>query len=457
MPRQRPARPSSRLSVRSPTAGPRRTLGLLLAGLLAGGLLLAPVGSEVAWARGGAGGAAVAQKLLEKGYQSLRLAEGAFFRGNNTVAARHGKEAQRYFLDALSQDPGNASAAMMGGQAAVLAGDLKAATEWERRYRQLSGRGEADPDLHFLHAFIHLLGAEVPSRALRSLQRMYSLDPRRRALERDNLWFKALNDHGRQLLEAEKYEEAMTQFKSGARIARRQGNRDREFLMKSNVGVALMRADRFIEASELYEGLIKADPKNAIWHWQLGLCLADQSKFIEAVPVYREVIRLRDTVGVPAGMTSDLRQVHLRLGNCLRHLAQRERRPGEQKKIFAEAEKEIRLYIKADPEDSVGYKWLGILLFKDLEKPYEAMPYLEKAYELAPECIDALKYLLQIHMHHPPPPDSIPKDDPVAAQKVRDAWTAVIEPWTREIEEGADRRQKLLEERKKKHGKTGCT
>ena len=36
------------------------------------------------------------------------------------------------------------------------------------------------------------------------------------------------------------------------------------------------------------------------------------------------------------------------------------------------------------------------------------------------------------------------------------AWTAVIEVWAKDIEEGAERRQKVLDERKSKRGSTGC-
>ena len=417
--------------------------------------LAAAFGGPTALARGGA--SVVTQKLLEKGLAELVAAERAYMADDAAGARRHGKAAERLFLDALSQDTTNRTAAMLGGQAAVLAGDLNAATAWEKRFRALSPAGERDPELHYLHAFIHLIGTKRPERALRSLQRMYGLDPRSRPNERDALWFKALNDLGRKMLEAERYEDAIVQFKTGARIAKRQGQPSRERLMISNIGVALMRADRFIEAAELYEGLIKAEPKNPVWHWQLGLCLADQSRFGEAVPEYRTVIRLMEEGRVPGGSANSVAQVHLRLGNCLRHLAQRERDPAQKKRVFDEAEAAIRTYVKDNPDDTVGHKWLGVLLFKDLDKPYEALPHFEKAYKLDPDCIDSLKYMLQIHVHYDPPPEQLPEDDPAAAAKARAAWTAVIEPWEQIIEEGEERRQKILDERKARTGKTGCT
>lgn len=426
--------------------------GLLLLAVAALACLPAPE----AEARGGAG-RQVVRNLLGKGIQSLIEADRARRAKDPTRAARHAKVAERYFLDVLSQDPENIDAAMRGVQAAVFAGDLRGAARWEERYRLLSQRGEADPDLHFLHAFIHLFGAQRPARALRSLQRMYSLNPRARPQERDNLWFEALDTFGHTLLDAGKYELAITQFKTGMRVARRQGKRRREILMISSVGVALMRDGRFIEAAEIYEALIKLEPVNPVWPWQLGLCLADQSKFSAAVPVYREVIRLMDAGHVPAGSANDLRQVHLRLGNCLRIVAQRHRDAAEQRRVYAEAEAEIRSYIKAIPGDSIGHKWLGVLLFKDLDKPYEALPHLKRAFQLDPICVDALKYMLQIHMHYDPPPERLPTDDPSAAEKARLEWRAVIPKWKRDIEEGTDRREKVRKERRKKTGKDGCT
>ena len=203
--------------------------------------------------------------------------------------------------------------------------------------------------------------------------------------------------------------------------------------------------------------MIKLEPKNPVWRWQLGLCLANQSKFTEAVPVYREVLRLMDAGHRPAGSANNLRQVRLRLGNCLRIVAQRETDPEEQRRIYAEAEREIRAYIKAAPKETIGHKWLGVLLFKDLEKPYEALPHLKRAFELDPICVDALKYMLQIHMHYDPPPEQLPPDDPVAAEKARAAWKAVIPEWQRDIEEGEERRKKVRTERQKKTGETGCS
>lgn len=408
-------------------------------------------------ARGGAGRTAVVRNLLEKGIRSLMEADRARRAKEPARAARHAKVAERYFLDVLSQDPDNIDAAMRGVQAAVFAGDLRGAARWEERYRFISRRGEADPDLHFLHAFVHLFGTQRPERALRSLQRMYSLDPRARSRERDNLWFEALDIFGHTLLAAGKYDLAIAQFKTGMRITRRQGNRARELLMISNVGVTLMRDGRFIEAADIYEALIKLQPKNPVWHWQLGLCFAAQSKFNAAVPVYREVMRLMAAGHVPAGGANDLRQVRLRLGNCLRIVAQRHRDPEEQQRIQTEAQAEIRAYIESAPQDSLGHKWLGVLLFKDLDKPYEALPHLKKAFQLDPICVDALKYMLQIHKHYDPPPEQLPPDDPAAAEKARAAWRAVIEPWQRDIEEGEARRKKVQEERRKKTGKSGCT
>jgi tetratricopeptide (TPR) repeat protein len=430
---------------------PGATLALLVV-LALPGLRPAP-----ALARGSGANPVVTQKLLEKGLKSLIQTEKAYLAGDLAEAARHGKAAERTFLDVLSQDPQSLVATLLGAEAAALGGDLASAADWEKRYRSISRGGENDPDLHFLHAFVHLIGAKRPERALRSLQRMYNLNPRARPKERDSLWIRALDEHGRKLLEATQYDEAIAQFKTGQRIARRQGLRARELLMISNIGVTLMRADRYFEATDLYAGLVKLEPDNPVWHWQLGLTLADQSKFSDAIPEYREVIRLIDAGKVPPGSANSMSQVELRLGNCLRHLAARQLDPVLKEKMFEEAEAAIRSYIEIAPEDSVGHKWLGVFLFLDRDQPYAALPHLEKAYKLDPLCIDALKYMLQIHLNFPPPPEQLPADDPEAAAKARAAWEAVIEPWEKIIEDPDGERKKALDERERKNGKTGCT
>ena len=393
----------------------------------------------------GADGKEVAQNLLERGYDLLRRAERNRSRGEAAQSARDAQEAERIFAAVMNQEPGNAQAALLGGQAATLAGDQRSAAQWVQRLVKIAPAGANDPEVLYLVAFVQLVGDKRPDRALRSLTRMYTLDARVRPLERDTLWFRALGEHGRNLMLAKQFNEAIVEFRLGARIARRLGNQRYEFLMIANIGAALVQDNRYIEATEIYAGLAKAEPRNPLWQFRLALCQANQSRFAEAIPIYREVIRLMDEGNPIPAWASDVAMVRLRLGNCLRHLAELQPDAAKTASMYAEAEVLIRSYIKQAPEDALGHKWLATLLFENLNKPYEALPLFERSFGLDPVCDDALRFMLQIRRSFPPP-EGIPEE----------AWRAPIAALSKDLEEGAERRRETRRERYRQTGSEGC-
>jgi len=411
------------------------TLGTLLLGGLAG-----PAAAR------GSDPSAVGRALVERGYRLLRRAELAFAEGDKARARAPAQEAERIFASVLDQEPRNLQAALLGGQAATLASDPRGAAIWVERYRKLSPSGRGDPDYHFLRAFVQLLGEDRPDRALRSLTSMYSLNPRARPLERDNLWFRALGTYGGRLLRAEKYPQAIVQFRLGARIGRRLGNRRYELMMIANVGAALVQADRYIEATEVFLGLVKKEKTNPLWRYRLALCHANQSRFAQAVPVYREVLRLVAAGHATAATMPELRQADLRLGNCLRHLAEEQSTPEQTARLYADAEIHLRKYLALAPDDSVGHKWLGVLLFENLNKPYAALPYFEKAFALDEVCDDILRYMLQIRRRFPPPPGITEK-----------AWHEPIAAIEKNLADGAKRRKAEKKRRAHTKGSDGCS
>lgn len=415
-------------------------------------LLLLLAASEPARARGGS----ITQNLLEKGHTELRRAELHFVAGESDKAQAAGRAAERLFEDAWAQGPGDIRVPMQGGQAAAFARDLGAATKWVNRLARMSHLGEGDPDVHFLSAFVHLIGARRPDRALRSLTRMYSLNPRLRPTERDNLWYMAHRDFGRAYMDGEKWDEAIAQFKSAARLARRMADRPRQLSMRGNIGMVMRRADRLIEAQEIFEALVREEPQDPLWHWHLGLTLAFQSKMADAIGPYREVIRLREAGRAAPGVKDELAGAYLRLANCLRQLAGRQREEARRVALLDEAQALLHRYQKEAPQSPLGHKWMGVLLFEDLELPYAALPHFHKAFELDEVCEDSLAYIIKIHERYPPPPGSLPKDDPAAAAEARKAWKAPIEGWKKNIREGAARRKKIREERVKRTGDGGC-
>ncbi len=420
--------------------------------ILLGFVLTLAAAAPSALARGGS----ITQNLLEKGLRHLHQAERAYFTGAQDRARAEGTRAERVFEDAWAQDQSDPRTPMLGGQAAAFAQNLDAANKWLNRLAQASRLGEGDPDIHFLTAFVHLIGAKRPDRALRSLKRMHSLNPRARPIERDNLMFMAHRDFGRAYMDAEKWDEAISQFRSAARLAQRASNRGRELSMLGNIGMVMRRSDRLIEATEVFRSLLKAEPQDPLWHWHLALTLAFQSRMAEAIPHYREVIRMREAGQAGAGVYAELAGAYLRLGNCIRQVAEREADVATRTKAFEEAKSMLERYIKEAPDQSLGHKWLGVLLFEDLEQPYAALPHFRKAFELDEVCEDSLAYMIKIHERYPPPPDQLPKDDPEAAEAARKAWRAPIAAWKKNIQDGADRRQKIREERVKRTGEAGC-
>lgn len=407
-------------------------------------LVLGVVAAAPALARGGE---AVGQHLLEKGVTALQEAEKAFFVKDYDRAKRFGREAETLFADVLRQSPEQRQAAMLAGQAAVFAKEPARAKQWVGRYRSLTPQGEGDPDLHYLRAFVHLLADDNPGRALRSLQQMYSLNARARPRPRDTLWLLALSDLGRRYLEGGKSTEAARQFATGARVARRLGDRRKELLMLSDLGAAYMRGDRFIEATEVYESLAKLQPNYPLWHWRLGMCLANQNRFAEAAATYRKVIALQEA-GHEAekGHAEELDELPMRLGNCLRQLAGGEPDAEKRAALLDEAEARLEAFRKANPRDPRGHKWLGVLMQDDREKPYEALALYRKAFAIDPMCEDVLRRMIQIHARYPAPEGTD-----------KATWKRTLEAMQKDLREGAERRQKELDARKDATGGTGCS
>ena len=390
------------------------------------------------------GGGAVADNLLAKGHAALQKAEAAWLDKDKQHAVYFGKTAERIFEDVLAQVPRHRQALLFGTQAAALAGDVAGAQRWFERFVAAAPLRDADPEAHFLVAFIAFIAEDRPDRAIRSLQRMYGLDPSLRATERDNLWFLALSDLGRRYLEADKGMDAARHFATAARIARRLGNAIKERAMLANLGAAYLREKRFIEATEVYEGLIKLDPMNALWHYRLGSTLANQSKFPEAVVTYKEVMQLLDAGYRPPGM-QEVGEVRMRMGNCLRYIAAREVDPHKRATLIEESRGYLAAYVQDHPDDARGHKWMGALLYDVLEQPYEALGFYRRANELDPICDDALRSMIQILSRHPAPPG---KDEGV--------WKAQLEAMRKDMETNAEYRKQQQRLRERKDGSNGC-
>jgi len=66
--------------------------------------------------------------------------------------------------------------------------------------------------------------------------------------------------------------------------------------VEGDYAVALALRGRTSEAAEILQHAVSADPDNARLHFNLGTFLSQQGRFAEAVPEFREALRLDPTI-----------------------------------------------------------------------------------------------------------------------------------------------------------------
>ncbi|MHC5011845.1 MAG: hypothetical protein ACYTG6_13020 [Planctomycetota bacterium] len=413
------------------------TRTLVLAGLVLG-VLLAP---------GRAQGQPVRQNILERAVESLRQAEREFKAGDVARSRRTAARALALIDRAEESAPGGAETALLGVQAAVFAHDLDAARGWFQRYASRSAYGDRDPNLYYCQALIDVRLTGRPERAIRALERMLALAPDARHAARDVLYIEALMMQASRLAKAEEYIEAIKLYRTAELVARRTGRGHLEITARANVAITMARADRLIEAMEIFTALRDGDPQNPLWHWHVGLTFANQSKFAEAAESYLQVTRLLEETTVSDTVRAELVLVHLRLGNCYRNLAGGETNPRRREKLLQDARVTMERYLDLAPRSAMGHYWLGELLLDEFELPYEALAHFEKAFEIDPICDGSLRRLLTIATRYAPPEGIAP-----------DAWDAQREAWQKDLDENAEARRRAREAREKTSadGTNGC-
>jgi tetratricopeptide (TPR) repeat protein len=422
---------------------PLFTLGLLL--------LLAP---GVAWARGG-GRDQAAENLLAQGAPLLQAAERSWRSGNLAVARTQAEEAERRFRDALQLSPGLSRAALLAGQAAVFAQAPDRAEKWLAHLSASSPRGPLDADALYLDAFIQLIAQRNAARAVARLEQMLALYPTLRAPERDTLYYAALDAHGRALLQRKDHGAAVRTFQTAARVARGMGQTRKENASLGNSGIAMRMGQRYEEAAEVFTALRAAEPRSPIWPWQLGLLHAQQGEWIPAITEYRKAIALRGSGAGTTEMDEEIKTAWLRLGNCLRQVSMQPEHAGRREELLQQALEAIRTFTREVPRSPLGPKWMGVLLIDDLGRPYEAEPWFRQAFEMDKDCDDSLRYLIQIHSHHPPPPlaDSATEEE---KERALAAWHEPLAAWQKDLLEHEEARRDARAARVDRDGEDGC-
>ncbi len=380
------------------------------------------------------------QNLMDRARQTLREAERLWNAGD--PGARPLADRVDLLLEqADSQRSGEPAVALVGVETAVIAGDPARARRWLDRYAKRSPYGEDDPDLYYARALIAYYLDEVPGRAVALLRRMNELSPKAGGQARNLLYYRSLMAEGARLVQGSAFGDAVPLFQEAARRAIALGDHKKELAARGNAGISLDAAGRHDDAEVVFHHLADEDPRNPTWAWYRAESLAGAGKLAEALPVYERVLALLPESHLPSPDLARMQLAWLRLGNVHRGLAAHETDPAKRRAELAEAEKDFRRMVELEPDLALGHYWLGVVLYEDLKRPYEAVEELERARTLDPVSDAALEFLIRIGTQNGPPPT----DDPAAAAKAHEAWAERLAAWRKDYEdhkaERADQRR----------------
>jgi tetratricopeptide (TPR) repeat protein len=390
---------------------------------------------------------ATRDNLLERALGIMRDAERAYNAGDVARARAEASRALQLIERAEALVPDDPETAFLGVQAAVFTGDRETGQKWLQRYATRTPFRDRDPNLYYASALVAHYLDDRPDRAILALERMQALSPTARAASRDVLYYAALILQGNRLVASEDREAAIRLYQTAALVARRSGRVAQEQAARANIGIALQRGDRYIEAGEIFDALRKESPDNVLWHWYTGLCLANQSRFADAVPLYRKVLGFLAAGKVPADHRELIEEVYLRLGNCYRNMAGGEADAEKRKELLQKALEATETYLRRQPGRAIGHFWLGTLLLEELDRPYDALAEFRKAQEADPVCDAALRSMVQVATRYEPPPGT-------------DAatWAAWRAAWQKDLEEHAEERaaERRKREKQRPDGTDGC-
>jgi superkiller protein 3 len=188
----------------------------------------------------------------------------------------------------------------------------------------------------------------------------------------------ALFDAGLKLMEAQKYEEAIEEFKKALEKDPEQTN------VLANMADCYSRMDKNEEALDLYKKAIAISPNEAALHTNLGVVLSRMGKTAESQEAFKKAAALNP--GASA-------QNHYNIGATLVNSGKTE-----------EAVEAFRQAIAADPNFAEAYYQLGMCLSGKVETMPDAIKALQKYIEIgqkpdqkdvAKQIIDALQQALK--------------------------------------------------------------
>ena len=155
----------------------------------------------------------------------------------------------------------------------------------------------------------------------------------------------AYNDLGLALAGQERFDDAIEQYREAVALWETTGSPGRKFALR-NWAEALRSMKLHEEAAKKYAEAIAVDPSFALAYNDLGLALADQERFDDAIEQYRKAAALWETTGSPDRKFA-LRNWACALGS---------------KKLYEESAKKCGEAIAVDPNFAPAYNGLGIAL-----------------------------------------------------------------------------------------------
>lgn len=245
---------------------------------------------------------------------------------------------------------------------------------------------ELDPTVLYLRAAMNLYLANQPGYAVRQLDQARHRDPRFLPDSVNVLMFRARVAYANLLSRDDKWAEAIKQTQLAIEEARYDPDAKRRDQALRNLAQLYRYDSRFKEAAEVFEGLVKRDPKNAVLHYGLAGTYADQLQFEDATREWQTVLRLLDETPPDPRDRENLADSRLRYGICLAHLGR-----------IPEGRKEIEDFLAKNPDDVRALFHLGWIHWEYLEDPDKAIESIEKARALDPICDAYLKALLTLY------------------------------------------------------------
>jgi tetratricopeptide (TPR) repeat protein len=266
------------------------------------------------------------------------------------------EEAARKYDEAIAADPDFAAAYNGLGLALAEQERFDDAIEQHRRAATLFETAGSPDRKHALHNWADALRAK----------KLYgeSEEKYREAIAADPDFAAAYNKLGLALADQGRFDDAIEQYGKAAELWEIAKSPDRKLALH-NWADALRSKKLYEEAAKKYDEVIAADPDFAPAYNGLGIALADQQRFDDAIVQYSKAATLYETAGSPA------RKLALRnWADALRA-----------KKLYEESVKKYDEAIAADPDFALAYNGLGIVL-ADQQRFDDAIVQYCKAAEL---------------------------------------------------------------------------